>query len=68
MDGNLRELGSEFQRTLPQYSRPDLKWSILRIGMLSFSECRDWFRENVAIGETFLDIMLCILVIGLGKM
>ena len=61
-DSNLRESGSEFPRTLPEYTRLDLKRSILGIGILSFPECRDWFRENVAVGEggTFPDIIWCI--------
>ena len=41
LGGNLRESGSEFQRTLPEYTRLDLKRSVLGIGMLSFPECRD---------------------------
>ena len=58
---DLRESGSEFQRTLPEYTRLDLKRSI-RIGILSFPECRDWFREKLDIreGGTFPDIILCI--------
>ena len=35
-DGNLRVSGSEFQRTLPEYTRRDLERSVLEIGMLSF--------------------------------
>ena len=38
LDGNLRESGSEFQRTLPEYTRLDLKRSVLGAGILSF--CR----------------------------
>ena len=62
LDGNLRELGSEFQRTLPEYTRLDLKTSVLGIGILSFPECRDWFREKFAVreGVTFPDIILCV--------
>ena len=45
VDGNLRESGSEFQRMLPEYTRLDLKRSILGVGILSFPECRDWFNE-----------------------
>ena len=62
LGGNLRESGSEFQRTLPEYTRLDLKRSILGIGILSFPECRDWFRDNLAVreGGTFPDIILCI--------
>ena len=58
--GNLRESGSAFQRTPPEYTRLDLKRSILGIGMLSFPECHDWFRENLALreGGTFPDIIL----------
>ena len=54
LGGNLSELGSEFQRTLPKYTRLDLKRSILETGILSFTECRDWFREKLAAieGET----------------
>ena len=57
LGGNLRESRSEFQRTLPEYTRLDLKRSILGIGILSFPECRDWFRANVAVreGGTFSD-------------
>ena len=60
--GNLSESGSEFQRTLPENTRLDLKRSILGIGILSFPECRDWFREKLDIreGGTFPDIILCI--------
>ena len=48
--------------TLPEYTRLDLERSILGIGLLSFSECRDWFRESLAVreGGTFPDIILCI--------
>ena len=63
LGGNLRESGSsEFQRTLPEYTRLDLKRSILGIGILSFPECRDWFREKLAVreGGTLQDIILCI--------
>ena len=62
LGGNLRESRSEFQRTLPEYTRLDLKRSILGIGILNFPECRDWFRENLALreGEIFPDIILCI--------
>ena len=65
LDGNLRESGSDFQRTLPEYTRLDLKRSILGIGILSFPECRDWFRENLAVreGGTFPDIILCIILL-----
>ena len=54
---NLRESGSEFQRTQPEYTRLDLKRSVLGIGILSFPACRDWFRVNVAVreGGTFSD-------------
>ena len=60
LGGNLRESGSEFQITLPEYTRLDLKRSILGIGILSFSECRDGFRENISVreGATFPDIIL----------
>ena len=60
LDGNLRESGSEFQRTLPEYTRLDFKRSVLGIGVLSFPECRDWFREHLAVreGGTFPDIIL----------
>ena len=56
LGGNLRESGSKFQRTLPEYTRLDLKRSILGIGILHFPECRDWFRENLSLreGGTFL--------------
>ena len=62
LGGNLSEPGSEFQRTSPKDSRLLLKRSVLGIGMLSFPECRDWFRENLAVreGGTFPDIILCI--------
>ena len=62
LDGNLRESGSEFQRKLPEYTWLDLKRSVLGIGILSFSECRDWFRGKLAVreGETFPDIILYI--------
>ena len=62
LGGNLRESGSEFQRALPEYTRLDLKRSIRGIGILSFPECRDWFRDNLAVteGGTFQDIILCI--------
>ena len=53
MDGNLRETGSEFQRTLPDciHTRLDLKRSVRGIGILSFPECRGWFNENLAVRE-----------------
>ena len=62
LGGNLRVSGSEFQRTLPEYTRLDVKRSTLGIGILSFPECRDWFTEDVAVreGGTFPDIILCI--------
>ena len=62
LGANLRKSGSEFQRTLQEYTRQDLKRSVLGIGILRFPECRDWFRENVALreGGTFPDIILCI--------
>ena len=41
----------EFQRTLPEYTRLDLKRSVLGIGILNFAEYRDWFKENVAERE-----------------
>ena len=43
------------------YTRLDLKMSILGIGMLSIPECRDWFRENLAVREngTFPVIISC---------
>ena len=51
LGGNLRESGSEFQRTLPEYIRLlDLKRSDRGIGILSFPEC-DWLKENVAVRE-----------------
>ena len=49
----LREPGSEFQRTLPEYTRLDLKRSVLGIGILSFPECRNWFRESLAVRDFF---------------
>ena len=59
----IKESGSEFQRTLPEYTRLDLKRSILGIGILSFAEC-DWFRENLTVrlreGGTFPGIIFCI--------
>ena len=51
LDGNLRESGSEFQRTLPEYTRLDLKRSIRGIVILNFPDCRDWFKENLAVRE-----------------
>ena len=62
LGGNLRESGSEFQRTPPEYTRLDLKRSVLGIGILSFPECRIRFRENLAVtvGGTFPDLILCI--------
>ena len=62
LGGNLRESGREFQRNLPEYTRLDLKRSVLGIGILSFPECRHWFRENLAVREcgTFPDLILCI--------
>ena len=48
LGGNLSELGSEFQRTLPKYTRLDLKRSILGISILSFSECREWFSGKIS--------------------
>ena len=61
-DGDLRESGSDFQRTLPEYTRLNLKGSILGMGRLGFPESRDWYKERLAVreGGTFLDIMLCI--------
>ena len=55
-DGNLRESGSEFQRTLPEYTRLELKRSV---GILNFPERRDWFREKITFreGGTFPYIM-----------
>ena len=49
LDGNLRESGNEFQRTLPEYTRLDLKTPIIGIGILSFPEYRDWFRGKLAV-------------------
>ena len=45
-----------------EYTWLDLKRSVLGIGILSFSECGDWFRRKLAVGEgeTFPDIILCI--------
>ena len=62
LGGNLRESGSKFQRTLPEYTRLDLKRSILGISILSFPECRGRFRDSLAVreGGTFQDIILCI--------
>ena len=62
LDGNLRESGSELERTLPEYTRLDLKRSILGIGIVSFPERRDWVRDNLDVreGGTFPDIILCI--------
>ena len=62
LGGNLRESEREFQRTLPEYTGLDSKRSILGIGISSFPECRDWFRENVVLreGGTFPDIIWCI--------
>ena len=50
LDGNPRESGSQFQRTLPEYTRLDFEISVLK--------CLDRFRENLAIreGGTFPDI------------
>ena len=67
LGGNLRESGSEFQRTLLEYTRLDLKMSVLGIGILSFPEC-NWFRENLAISEggTFPDkisFLFCLFVL-----
>ena len=49
LDGNPRESGSEFQRTLPEYTWLDFEISVLK--------CLDWFREHFAIreGGTFPD-------------
>ena len=60
--GNLRESGREFQRTLPEYTRLDLKRSVLGIGILNFPECRDLFMELLAVreGGTFPDIIFCV--------
>ena len=62
LGGNPRQSGCEFQRTLPEYTRLDLKRSILGIGLLSFPECHDRFKENYAIreGVTLPDVTLCI--------
>ena len=57
LGGNLRESGRAFQRTLPEYTRLNLKRSILGIGILSFPECRDCFRKTLE-GGTFPDIVL----------
>ena len=56
----LRESGSEFQRTPPEYTRLDFKRSVLGIGILTFQECRDWFRGKFSRkrGWTFPDIIL----------
>ena len=61
-DSNLRESGSEFQRTLPEYTRQNSKRSILGTGILSFPECRDWFGEKLVVRESgnLPDIILCI--------
>ena len=60
LGGNLRESGSEFQRTLPEYTRLDLIRLVLGTGILNFPECRDWFRENLALREGVPpDIILC---------
>ena len=48
LDNDLRELGSEFQRTLQEYTRLDLKRSVLGTGILSFPECRDWFSGKIS--------------------
>ena len=66
MAGNLRRSGCEFQRAIPRYAHSaSLKRSILGIGcpILSFPECRDWFKESLAVkkGGAFPDIILCIL-------
>ena len=47
---------------MPEYSRLGLKRSVLGIGILSFSECSDWFKEKKipTEGGTFPDITLCI--------
>ena len=44
LDGKLGEAGSDFQRTLPEYTRLDTKRSVLGTGILSIPECRDWFK------------------------
>ena len=48
---NLRESRREFHRTLPEYTRLDLKRSILGVGILRLPEGRDWFREYLAVTE-----------------
>ena len=50
LDGNLRESRTEFQRTLLEYTRLYLKKATLRIGILSFPECRDWAFQNAVTG------------------
>ena len=45
LDVKLREAGSKFQRTLLEYTRLDLKRSVLGTGILSILECRDWFKD-----------------------
>ena len=56
-DCNLREPGSEFQRTLPEYTRLDLERSVLVIGILSFPECRDWFRKKLTVCQNSLVVV-----------
>ena len=60
LDGNPREFGTEFQGTLPEYTRLDLKRSVLGIGLSSFPECHDRFKEDYATreGVTFPDVTL----------
>ena len=48
LDGNLGESRSEFQRTLREYTKLDLKRPVLRTGILNFPESRDWFKESLA--------------------
>ena len=62
LDGTLGESGRKFQRTRPEYTRLDLKRSVLGNGIVSFPQCRDWFREKITVreGEDFFDIILCI--------
>ena len=61
LGGNLRESGSEFQRTLLQYTRLE-KVSPRDWYIDFFSDCPDWFRENLAIreGGTLPHIILCV--------
>ena len=61
LTGTLRESGSEFQRTLPESTRLDLKRSILRIETLILLEWRDSLKGNLAIsvGGAFANMIFC---------